>query len=89
VNPVSETCVVLWVLCTGDDAIMLAISAVKSLEVRMIMGKHRTLLRDRIRKHFRIPDALSAEPRFLDRPDIVPEASQFLDHGKREILIGV
>lgn len=89
VDTMGEACVVPWVLCTGDDALVRLPLPMKASEIGMIMGKHSTLVGGGIRENFRIVNALASPTRFLDRPHIVAEPAQLLDDRQREILIRI
>src|SRR5437773_10164283 len=75
VNRLGQPHVGCWVLGTGDDATVRLTLAMKPFEIGMIVGKHRTLVGNRIRENLCVTYALASATGLLHRQDVVPQAA--------------
>src|SRR6185312_15169079 len=66
---------------------MLGALAMQRDEVPSIEGQHGATLADGILQDIGIADALAREPCVEEGLDVVPESSEFLHDGEREVLV--
>ena len=62
---------VLWVLCTRDNALVRITLPMKAFEIGMIVGDYGTLVGGGVRENFRVVNTLARPIRLLDRPHVV------------------
>lgn len=61
----------------------------KSLEIRVIVRQHGTLVGTCVREYRGIGNALATAPCIVNREHIVAEALQLLHHRQREVFVGI
>lgn len=75
--------------CGNDDAGVLRMFEMESNEVAPIQGHNRTAVAHGELQHLGVRHSSAGVTAFLHREDIVPEAPEFGDDGRRHVLVGV